>query len=399
MALTAGLRVVDVVRDACASIMSRPGRALLTLAGTTLGVASLVTTSGLAASANDNVRRTFDTFKATEVVLREDPSSATLPLRGVERTLASITGLRQAGVICDQSPREVRVQRAVASHEGTDTSIASVIAVSPGALTALRPTWRSGGPYNAQQEALALPVAVVGAGVARSLDLSHPRVSPHITVDGATFQVLGVIEDVKRRAVALNSVLIPTSAADELWGPTCVSPREVLIETEIGYADLIGTRAPLLLDALHPSRFSAQVPPDPRLLQRSVEGDLEGLFMALAVVALSIGALSIFTTFSVSVLERKAEIGLRRSLGFSRLAIAGLITSEAVLAGAVGGLLGAGSGVACVLVLAETRDWVATYQPTLVLLGPCLGAAAGLLGGAVPAARAARMNPAEAVRS
>jgi len=119
-------------------------------------------------------------------------------------------------------------------------------------------------------------------------------------------------------------------------------------------------------------------------------------------IALLIGILGIANTMAMSVFERTREIGILRALGWTRWHVLALIQLEAVVLGLGGGLLGVAVGWGALRVLAalpQTASIVSTSIPVL-LLAEALGIAvlAGLLAGALPAWRGAKLSPVEALR-
>jgi putative ABC transport system permease protein len=172
----------------------------------------------------------------------------------------------------------------------------------------------------------------------------------------------------------------------------------MVIQTRLGAAPLIAKQAAPALRPDAPELINGIAPPDPRTLRDSVATDVNGLLLTLAAVAVVVGALGIANTTLVAILERTAEIGLRRSLGARPRHIAMQFLTEACLLGAFGGLIGASAGVLVVIVVSVLHDWTSIIDPRNVLPAPLVGAAIGLLAGIYPAIRASRIEPARAMR-
>jgi putative ABC transport system permease protein len=172
----------------------------------------------------------------------------------------------------------------------------------------------------------------------------------------------------------------------------------MLVETDLGAATVVANQAVIAARPDTPDRLTVTAPPDPRSLKDSVASDLNSLFLALAGVALVIGAVGIANTMLVAVMERVPEIGLRRSLGAGRGHVAFQFISESSTIGLVGGILGAAAGIATVVGVAAAGQWTPLLEPWSVSLSPLLGALTGPLAGLYPAYRASRVEPADALR-
>ena len=133
--------------------------------------------------------------------------------------------------------------------------------------------------------------------------------------------------------------------------------------------------------------------------QADAQSALNGLFLGLGAVALLVGAVGVANIMIISVLERRSEIGLRRALGATKGHIRTQFLSEAVLLGLLGGAVGVALGIVSTAVYAHTKGWAAVV-PTEAWAG---GFAASLIVGAVagflPALRAARLSPTQALWS
>jgi putative ABC transport system permease protein len=129
---------------------------------------------------------------------------------------------------------------------------------------------------------------------------------------------------------------------------------------------------------------------------------LRALVVGSAVVALVVAALAVANTMVTSVVERRHEIGLRRVIGATRGQVVRLLVAEAATLGALGALAGTAGGVAAALALNVVTERMgapiflvtARLVASAIVLPALLAAAAGF----VPARRAIRLTPAEALR-
>jgi len=123
------------------------------------------------------------------------------------------------------------------------------------------------------------------------------------------------------------------------------------------------------------------------------------LFLGLGAVSLLVGAVGVANIMVISFLERRSEIGLRRALGATRAHTRIQFLAEAVLLAMLGGAVGVVLGVLSTAVYATTRHW-AIVIPALAWGGGFAAALAiGAVAGLVPALRAARLSPTEALRT
>ena len=173
----------------------------------------------------------------------------------------------------------------------------------------------------------------------------------------------------------------------------------MLIEVAPGAAQVIASQAAMALRPQDPDRLEVNAPPDPGELKEEIESDITGLLYGLAGLALLVGMIGIANTTLVAVLERRAEIGVRRALGARRRHIAGQFLTESATLGTLGGILGTSLGILVVVFVSAQREWTTTLDPRLTIPAPIIGAITGLLAGLQPSWRAARIVPAAALRS
>ena len=139
-------------------------------------------------------------------------------------------------------------------------------------------------------------------------------------------------------------------------------------------------------------------PSDALEARATTDAALRNLLLALGAVALVVGGVGITNVMVISVLERRSEIGVRRALGARRIHVAAQFLVEAAVLALLGGIGGAALGSLVTAFYARSQGWLVDV-PILALTGAAGAAlAVGLLAGVSPAVRAARLDPADAVR-
>jgi putative ABC transport system permease protein len=272
-----------------------------------------------------------------------------------------------------------------------------VLAASPSALAALRVWATSGRIFDEGHERRADPVVLLGRAAATGLGVTAADGNTSIFINGRPFLLMGIVDTPVLDSQIPLAAIVPSWTMRAKAGQLSFAHPQVVIRVTSGAAQQVGAEAKVALAPQDPGSLIAQVPPDPRGLAANVKSSTSTLFLLLAAVSLLIGAIGIGNTTLVSVLERRAEIGLRRAIGASRRNILAQFLLESGLLGLVGGVLGTMAGLDGTVGLALIKDWTAAIPPWLVIAGPFLGLAVGLLAGAYPAAKAARIEPVQAL--
>ncbi|MEZ5175978.1 MAG: ABC transporter permease [Acidimicrobiia bacterium] len=384
----------DQIRDAWRSVARRPKRSALTALGVCLGIAAIVAIAGLTASGSLQVSRRFDAFTANAVTIDIPHAQHADTPAAIAHRLATLDGVIAAGIYtniaADTTPLSIRTARQTESR-----NVPLIVADSSGLLAA-KANIIAGAIPTHWAEAQNTRIALLGQTLARDYHVTPTAGEQTIYLNGQPFDVVGVVADANNTGLLTTSVIVNPNAVGHL-DPN-IEPRSLLVRVKEGTAQPVAQRAALLVYPEEPNLVSIQLPPQPEQLRGRITADTRDLIVALAAVTLAAAAIGITNTMLIAVWERRAEIGIRRSMGATKASIATLFLIEAAFIGTVGGLAGTTIGILAGSSLSAIRGWAYALPPAAPL-ATLLGATVGTLAGVYPAIRATRVDPIESLRA
>jgi putative ABC transport system permease protein len=277
-----------------------------------------------------------------------------------------------------------------------DTNALSVDAASLGLPKDVGTTLAQGTYLNAATATE--PVCVLGAAAAQRLGIDRIYVGERIWVGGQWFYVVGILRPAALTPEIDSSVLVGFPAAERYLGFDG-HPSTIYVRAQTADVDAVDNVLGPTANPENPSQVDVSQPSAALVAQADAQGAFDGLFLGLGAVALLVGAVGVGNIMIISVLERRSEIGLRRALGATKGHIRTQFLSEAILLSVMGGAVGVGVGVLATAIYASTKGWLVVV-PTIAWAGG-FGAALliGAVAGLIPALRAARLAPTEALRT
>jgi putative ABC transport system permease protein len=240
------------------------------------------------------------------------------------------------------------------------------------------------------------PAIVLGAGAAERLGVGNVNGDKQIWLGGRWFTVVGILDPVPLAPKLDLGALIGWQAGQRYLG---FDGHVTTLYTRTN-PDAVEAVRGLLARTVNPARpneVNVSRPSDALAAQAAAKTTFTGLLLGLGAVALLVGGIGVANTMVISVLERRAEIGLRRSQGATRRHIRIQFLAEALLLSVLGGGAGVVLGSGVTAVYATLQGWP-TVVPAWVMAGGItatvmIGGVAGLY----PAIRAARVAPTEAL--
>ena len=389
------LRAVDLARVASVGLRTRRLRAALSALGIAIGVAAIVAVLGLSSSSRAGLLAQIDRLGTNLLTVTAGQTffggTAELPLAAP----AMIGRIAPVTQVADTGSTSASVYRSPLIPP-VNTNALTVQAASLDLLPVVGAEVVRGAYLNAATARE--PVAVLGAAAAARLGIERIYRGQRIWLGGQWFYVVGILSSAVLAPEIDTSVLVGFPAAkaylDFDGHPTTIYVRSQTSQVAAVQSVLAATANPESPNEVDVSQPSAAL-----VARAEAQSALNGLFLGLGAVALLVGAVGVANIMVISVLERRSEIGLRRALGATRGQIRTQFLCEAVLLSLLGGLAGVIFGILATAGYALTRDWAIVVPAVAWAGGLAAALAIGAIAGLVPAVRAARLSPTDALRS
>jgi putative ABC transport system permease protein len=391
-ALAAGrLRLSDPARLASVGLATRKLRAGLSALGIAIGVAAIVAVLGLSSSSQAGLLAEIAKLGTNLLTVQNGQNftggTAELPkpAPGMISRLPGVTDVQDTAAVSSVNAYRSPLIPSV------DTNALTVQAATLGLPAAVGTSIAQGSYLNAATGRL--PVAVLGAAAPQRLGIDRVYAGERIWAGGMWFYVTGILRPAILAPDINSSVLIGFPAAVKYLNSDG-HPSTIYVRTQTSQVRRVDNLPAAQANPENPSYAAVSQPSAALTAQAAAKGAFNTLFLGLGAIALLVGAVGVANTMVISVLERRSEIGLRRALGATKGHIRTQFLSEAIFLAAGGGIAGIATGTA---IYAHAKGW-ATVIPTQAWAGGLTAAILiGALAGLLPAVKAARLSPTQAL--
>lgn len=387
----ARLRPTDIARLGAAGLRVRPLRVFLSALGVAIGIAAMLAVVGVSSSSRAELDRALDELGTNLLTIAPGDNLAGDQTFLPEESVAMVRRIGPIESVSATGQVKAHVYRNDHIPPGQNSSIA-VLAADPMLADAVGATVGAGSWFT--RATASYPAVVLGATAARRLDM--PAVGMRVWLGGEWFAVVGILDPVPLAPELDSTALVGWQAARTHLGftghPTTVYVRAVEEHIAAVRAVLGRTAKPHA-----PGEVLVSRPSDALAARQVTDTALNGMLLGLGAVALLVGGVGIANTMVISVLERRAEVGLRRALGATRRQVRGQFLMESLLLSALGGAGGLLLGIAATAGYAYLRDWPLVVPAWAMAGGSAATVLIGAVAGLYPAIRASRLPPTEAL--
>lgn len=392
------LRLIDVVSQGVRSLTSRKLRTALTALGISIGIASLISIQGITEANQADARAEIDAL-GSDFLLITPGTGITEDAELLPDAPAMLdTHMSELEHVAALYPVDARARRNELIPE-VQTGGVTVSAVTAADLDLLEPVNGSiafGRFHDATS--VEVPAVVLGSLAAERLGVRHLTGHPTVNISGTDFSVIGVLDEFERLNTDLNrTAIIGLDVAAELF-ETPDNPGAIYAQVRPEQLDDVRDLIPSQANPFAPGEVAVSRPTEALEIREVIDETFARILQALALIVLAVGGIGIANIMVISVIERRGEIGLRRSLGATRGHIASQFIVESTVLSLLGGFLGVVIGVAIVIGYARYKDFDVIIPWFWLTIGVGVAFTLGAIAGLYPAWRASRLDPAEAVR-
>jgi len=399
----------ESVKIGLSSLIAYKMRAALTILGVVMGIMTVTGVSAIIAGLNKSLSSQLDQLGSAFILVRPQQPGENISSEERRRrrmlTEDEVKAIRELPEVAAVSPLAF-VRADLIKYKELRVNAAQVFGTTPDYEPVHNMFVERGRFFNESETARAAQVAVIGPDIVEAVFPGLDPIDKELSIDGRKFRVIGVSE---RQGKFLffsrdNVVLVPLKSLPSanfmglegyVADVKAPSPERVL-QAEAAIRETLRRKRRLRFFAK--DNFAVFTQDAITDLYNQVTGGIYMVMIAISSIGLVVGGVGVMNIMLVSVTERTREIGIRKALGAKRRDILWQFLTEAMTLTGVGGILGIVIGGGLASLINALSPFPAAFQPQWVAAAFVSSLAVGLFFGMWPAAKAAKLDPIEALR-
>ncbi|MGG0822044.1 ABC transporter permease [Paenibacillus turicensis] len=388
--------ILESIKMSWENIIHNKLRSFLTMLGVVIGVASIIALITLLQGATNSISDQVKSLGVNKITV----NAMGTPLKqglsegdiGAIRQLDNITGISptvqsQAGIVYNGKVKEnVSILGKNEVYFNTDTSLL-----------------RTGRVINPIDVGSKNNVAVIGSNIEKEFFYGKNPVGHKLTINGMTYTIIGVLSPANELGIGASNdnIVVPyTTALRNLNVKNITSLDVYLHDTDLADETVINIKG-VLNKAFNykDNAYTVFNMGDMIKSFQTIMSMMSVLLSGIAGISLVVGGIGIMNMMLVSITERTKEIGLRKALGATPGRIQLQFIMESIFLSVIGGAIGLVLGAVIAYVGTNIMDVSYSLAPSTIVLALGFSAGVGVIFGYMPARKASRLNPIDALRS
>ncbi|MBB6674287.1 ABC transporter permease [Cohnella nanjingensis] len=387
------MKLTQGVKMAWISVRAQPLRTLLTVLGILIGVASVTIMVAIGNGTSEQVKSQLQGLGTNMLTVNVVGRGAVTSIKADD-----VKGLTEVSNVSSYAPN---ISGNVTAKAGVKTYSATVNATTPAFMDIRDYKLAQGRSLMDIDGAFKQKVAVIGSEVVTELQLSNP-VGSKISLNGTPYKIVGVLASKGSTTNGSNDnvVLVPLETARVVLKTDAIRTIYVQVDSEKNVDRVQTALEAKLQQFFRGDENSYNVFNQQDLLETitSVSTSVSTLLTYVAAISLLVGGIGVMNMMLVSVTERTREIGIRKSLGAKQRDILFQFLVEASIIGGLGGIAGVAVGAGGSKFVGKLMQSPASPSWEIMTIAVVFSMGVGVLFGFLPARRASRLHPVEALR-